>query len=65
MEKEKKKEKTNNAAIKQHMVAVISLLANAELEAVYIGGTAEAAETESGAVCFHPSDKFGILLPRV
>lgn len=47
------------------MVAVISLLANPELEAVYIGGTAEAAETESGAVCFHPSDKFGILLPRV
>lgn len=47
------------------MVAVISLLANPELEAVYIGGTAEAAETENGAVCFHPSDKFGILLPRV
>lgn len=49
----------------QHMVPVISLLANPELEAIYIGGTAEAAETESRAVYFHPNDKFGILLARV
>lgn len=47
------------------MVPVISLLANPELEAIYMGGSAEAAESKSGAVCFHPNDKFGILLARV
>lgn len=47
------------------MVPVISLLANLELETIYIDGTAEAAETESRAVCFYPNDKFGILPARV
>lgn len=60
-----KKKKKKGKPTKQHMVPVISLLANPELETIYIGGTAEAAETEGGAVYFHPNDKFGILLARL
>lgn len=35
----------NNTAIKWHMVPVVSLLAIPELEVIYIGRTADAAET--------------------
>lgn len=36
------------------MVPVVSLLAIPIHEAIYIGGTAEAAETLTGALCFLP-----------
>lgn len=45
-------EKNNNTAINEwHMASILSLLAIPIHKAIYIGGTAEAAETLTGALC--------------
>lgn len=48
-------EKNNSTAINEwHMVPIVPLLAISIHKAIYIGGTAEAAETVTGALCYLP-----------